>query len=92
MQKRRLVADQLEAKPGSHLAIVRYAPDHDPLNEWVFNRADIDAAKVVWAREIAPAQDIQLLRYFTNRSAWLVEADHDPPRLSPYPIGSPREQ
>ena len=92
MQNRPLVADQLEAKAGSHLAIVRYGPGHDPVNEWVFGGADVDAAKVVWAREMAPTQNTELLRYFDNRRAWLVEADLDPPRLSPYPLRSPREE
>ena len=92
MRDRATVRDQLDAKAGAHLAIVRYAPDHDPLNEWVFNRADIDSAKLVWAREMAPARNTELLRYFDNRRAWLVEADLDPPRLSPYPLRSPREE
>jgi hypothetical protein len=79
------IASQLDATPGLHLAIVRYGPDHIVDNEWVYNVADIDGSKIVWAREI-PGQDIQpLLTYFRNRNAWLVEADTSPPRLQPYP-------
>jgi hypothetical protein len=74
----------LETYPGRQLAVVRYATDHDPYNEWVYNAADIDHAAVVWAREMDANRNSELLRYFHDRSAWLVEPDYDPPRLSRY--------
>ena len=74
---------------GQHLVIVRYGPQHKPLDmEWVYNRADIDGSKVVWARDMGSAGNAELLQYFKNRHVWLLEPDEEPPRLSPYP-GSP---
>jgi len=73
---------------GRNLMLVRYQPNHDVHDEWVYNDAGIDAAPVVWAREMGPLRDGELLRYFKGRSVWLVEPDVSPPRISPYPVGS----
>ncbi|HTM50109.1 MAG TPA: hypothetical protein VL285_15555 [Bryobacteraceae bacterium] len=81
------VLARLNAMDGKHLAIVRYRPDHNAvMNEWVYNRADIDGAKVVWAHEMDAAANRELIEYFRGRRAWLVEADESPPRLSPFPV------
>jgi hypothetical protein len=75
---------QLNSLPGEHLVIVCYSPAHDVLAEWVYNRADIAHAKVVWAREIPGVDPMPLLDYFRERHVWLVEPDASPPRMSPY--------
>lgn len=75
---------RLEALPGPQLAIVRYTPEHDYMGEWVYNHADIDGSKVVWAREMDRDRNRELLDYFRNRQAWLIEPDQNPPRVSPY--------
>jgi len=79
------VLAELERRPGLQLAIVRYAPDHAPFDDWVYNAADIDKSRVVWARELGTRNSQDLLRYFRDREAWLVEPDSVPPKISPYP-------
>jgi hypothetical protein len=87
------IQQQLETIPGRQLAIVRYTPEHKPLSmEWVYNAANIDAAKVVWAREMTPALDQQLIEYFKDRQVWLVEPDCTPPRVSKYAARSSLER
>jgi hypothetical protein len=75
---------RLQQLAGRQLVIVRYQLGRDPFEEWVYNEADIDAARVVWARDMGPAENRELVEYFRNRRAWLLEADEKPPRLTPY--------
>jgi len=83
LARARIVAE-LRRLPRKSLVIVRYAPDHDPAHEWVYNAADIDGAKVIWAREI-PGRDIKpLLDYFPDRQIWVVNADQIPVNIQPY--------
>jgi hypothetical protein len=77
------ITHQLEATPGSHLVIVRYGPHHDADWEWVYNAADIDHARIVWARAMSPREDQELLQYFSNRTVWHLDGDQSPPRLEP---------
>ena len=76
---------QLEAMPGDQLVIVRYNQYHNSDNEWVYNRADIDSAKIVWARDMGDSGNAELIRFFPQRRVWLAEPDLAPPRLTPYP-------
>jgi hypothetical protein len=80
----------LEGQPGQQLVIVRYSPNHNPLDEWVYNRADIDGSKVIWAREMDAADNLELIHYYRGRQVWLVEPDAIPARIEPYPVGRPQ--
>jgi hypothetical protein len=76
------VARLLSARGGKHLVMVRYGEHHDPAEEWVYNRADIDRSSVVWARDMGPLRNEELTEYFMDRTLWLLEPDADPARLS----------
>jgi hypothetical protein len=83
-----VLQDRLEHLPGGQLVIVRYSPRHNVHEEWVYNDADIDAAKIVWARDMGSPENEMLLHYFRNRRVWVVEPDARPFRASEY---SPNE-
>lgn len=84
-QRREAIRKQLEAGGGRHLILVRYSPEHIPNQEWVYNRADIDRAAVVWARELSAESNAALIRYFRDRQVWLIQPDTPGPRPHPYP-------
>ena len=69
--------------PHEKRSIVRYETMVDS-GEWVYNDADIDHAKVVWARDMGEKCNEELISYFRNRHVWLVEADDIPARVEPY--------
>jgi hypothetical protein len=83
---RAVIEKKLAQTPGEHLIMVRYDQDHNLHDEWVYNGAEIDSAKVLWARELEPAQNAKLFAYFKDRQIWLVEPDNDNTELIPYPL------
>jgi hypothetical protein len=87
IERARLSA-QLKGSPGRDLVMVRYAPWHSLHHEWVYNRADIDEAEIVWAKELDTASNRGLFEHFADRRIWLLEADAwrlGPLQLVPYP-------
>ena len=84
-QARARILAALESTPGQHLVLVRYSQKHNPDQEWVYNQANIDRAKVIWAREVQGLDIQPLLNYFCSRNFWLVAPDEGPsPKLSVY--------
>jgi hypothetical protein len=82
-QNRKAVRDQLLANSGKQLVFVQYGPGHR-YQEWVYNRADVDAGRIVWARNLGPAENQALLQYYPDRKAWLLSPDSKPPVLTQY--------
>ena len=75
---------QLQQQPGLQLVMVRYGPHHDPTLDWVYNEANIDAARVVWARDMGMDNNRELLNYFRERQVWLISEDGSTPKLESY--------
>jgi hypothetical protein len=85
---RAAVVERLSHTPGKHLVIVRYPEGYNVHDDWVFNGADIDSAKLLWAREINPQQNQKLFDYFSDRRIWLIEPEKDNTEFIPYPLSA----
>lgn len=81
---RDVIEDQLLKIPGNHLVMVHYSPDHPAYKEFVYNDADIDRSRIVWALDLGPDKDQQLVNYFKGRQVWLLNADEKPLKTEPY--------
>jgi len=80
---------QLNATPGKHLVIVSYSDTHSVHEEWVYNGADIDGSKIVWARDMGSDVNAELVHYFKDRTAWVAEEGPGTVSLTPYSEDSP---
>jgi hypothetical protein len=81
--RRARMVKTLEETGKRHLILVRYGPEHNPDDEWVYNGADLFDASVLWARDMGPELDRNLILYCRDRSVWLLEPDRGGV-LSPY--------
>jgi hypothetical protein len=73
----------LEKHPGRHVILVRHTGVTSQNEEWVYNPAIIDAAPVIWARDLGYTENEKLRRYYAGRSLWLFKPDESM-NLSPY--------
>jgi hypothetical protein len=73
--KHAVIEQRLAKQPGEHLVLVRYGPRHQIYEELVYNHADIDRSKTIWARSLGAEKDAELIRHYPNRDIWFVEED-----------------
>ncbi|MGB6194429.1 MAG: hypothetical protein WBF42_18330 [Terracidiphilus sp.] len=67
---------RLSGLGGPQLVIVRYPNmSWNVGEEWVYNGADIDRQRVVFAHDLGAEEDRKLLAYYPDRKAWLLTFD-----------------
>jgi hypothetical protein len=83
--ERAAICAKLNRKPEDQLVIVKQVGSHkDAFFNWVYNRADIESAKIIWADDMGPAKNQEIIEYFKGRKVWLLYADKQPAELVPY--------
>jgi hypothetical protein len=84
-ERRIYVNQQLAEIPGDLLVFVRYSPRHIFQDEWVYNEAAIDSARVIWARDLGPEENDKLRGSYPGRRVLLLQPDVRPlPQLDLY--------
>jgi hypothetical protein len=83
LQGRAAINRRLAQEPGKQLVFVRYWPRH-LFDEWIHNAANPDASRVVFAGDLGSDENEKLRQYYPDRTAWILEPDARPPRLTPY--------
>ena len=84
LPNRAKVFAKLAQLPGKHLVLVQYGKTSLTRNQWVYNAADIDASHIVFAWDMGPARNRELLDYFNDRQVWSIDPDRESAELSPY--------
>jgi hypothetical protein len=75
--------------PGSHLVFVKTKTDPYNLYQWIYNGADLDGSRFVWARDLGNEENARLARYMQGRSVWLVNPNVEAKsgRMDALPLG-----
>jgi len=82
IQRARIQAD-LAARSGEHLIIVHYQKG-EPTQDWIYNDADINHARVIWARDMGYLKNKELLNYYPHRQAWYTDRGDAAGLILPY--------
>jgi hypothetical protein len=84
------IATELDSIPGMHLVLVRSSGEFlrtgGSTSELVWNLADTDSQRIVWAHDTNPEWTAVAVRYYKGRHVWLAEQSVSAFRLVPYPI------
>jgi hypothetical protein len=75
---------QLEQRGGTHLVFVRYADEFSLHIEWVYNSADLDGAKVIFAHDLGARRNAALIAAYAGRSIWIASVSDTQQPLMPY--------
>ena len=78
------VAREILSHPGKQLCLVRYIRYHDGWQEWVFNGADLNDERLIWARSLSSQTDREVIQDFPGRTVWLAKPDVATQLVQPY--------
>ena len=74
--RRAALIEELHQLPGKHLFLVQYSESHNVHQEWVYNEADMDNAKILWAHDDRLEwQQLLVEQYQSERQIWQLKPD-----------------
>ncbi len=78
----------LNGVEGKHLVFIHYDDEH-PLNQdWVYNAADFDAARLIFANDLGDAKNRELIKRHPDRAPWFLTVSKTAKELARYPSTS----
>ncbi|HTM12489.1 MAG TPA: hypothetical protein VL127_06245 [Bryobacteraceae bacterium] len=81
--KPRIMAE-LAKTPGNHLVFIKAKTDTHNLFQWIYNDADIEGSRFVWARDLGDAENARLAASMAGRRVWMVDPNVEPAALTAY--------
>jgi len=88
---------KLSSIEGNHLVFYRPMPPEDVV--WVYNPADLDSARIIWAWDLGDIRNLDLIQRYPNRRIWKVTGrgfrqpmdlrEWDPSNVKPVKITTP---
>jgi hypothetical protein len=82
------ITTTLQQIPGNHLVFVKTKTEEMNLFQWIYNDADIDHSRIVWARDLGAERNRQLQAYFAARQVWLADPNVEPATCVRYDAAS----
>jgi hypothetical protein len=71
----------LSRQTGTHLVFVRYEDGYNIHNEWVYNEADLDGTRILFAHDLGEEKNRQLTNLQPQRQCWRMEVGNERSRL-----------
>ena len=73
----------IEKLPGKYIAVVSYGSDYTVHDEIVYNKADIENAKLIWAYDLGEEKNKVLLSYYNNRKILRIKISGSQIKIKP---------
>ena len=89
-QNKPRITAELATSPGNHLVFVKAKTDSSNLFQWIYNGADLDGSRFVWARDLGDTENAHLAAYMTGRQVWMVDPNVEPATLTAYDPATPK--
>lgn len=80
------ITRQLTQHGGFHLVFVEYDDNFPLSDEWVYNSADLNASRVIFAHDLGDEKNRELIDTYAGRSVWMVKVSNKHASLAPYSI------
>lgn len=71
--------------PDKYLAIVSYDKNYTFHDEIVYNRANLEAAEIIWAHSLSVEKDARLINYYADRKVLLIKISDSQFEINPLP-------